>query len=278
MLRTRVVTALLLFFLFFSALFFFPPTAWVIFSSLIAVIGAWEWGGLMGLAQRQRLLLGCLFAVFCGSVALLYPDALGLGDFSMAAAWALGRWFYVPATVFWLLLVPLWLRFRWRLPKFPGGLLVGSGVILPAWLALLQLKLAGAPVLLAVMAAIWLADIAAYFCGHALGRHKLAPAISPGKTWEGAFGGVVAVILYGLLFFSRFPETLKDKPLLLLFALALLAAMSILGDLFESLLKRQRALKDSSGILPGHGGVLDRIDSLTSTLPLVALFWLITVE
>ena len=126
------------------------------------------------------------------------------------------------------------------------------------------------------MSVVWLADIGAYFAGRSFGKHKLAPAISPGKTWEGAIGGAVAVLAYGLLLSSKLPPTLAGNLPLLLMVLVLLTAISILGDLFESLLKRQAGLKDSSNVLPGHGGVLDRIDSLTSTLPLVALVWLVT--
>jgi CDP-diglyceride synthetase len=149
-------------------------------------------------------------------------------------------------------------------------------LLLPVWLALVQLRQAGPLALLAIMAVVWLADIGAYFAGRSLGKHKLAPSISPGKTWEGAIGGGVAVLVYGLLLSSRLPAILAGNLPLLLVVLVLLTAISILGDLFESLLKRQAGLKDSSKVLPGHGGVLDRIDSLTSTLPLVALVWLVT--
>jgi phosphatidate cytidylyltransferase len=126
--------------------------------------------------------------------------------------------------------------------------------------------------LLAAMALVWVADIAAYFAGRAYGRRKLAPAISPGKTWEGAIGAVAAVLVYGLAVMA-FAGGLPSFGLLLVSALALvlLTAMSIVGDLFESLMKRQAEVKDSSQLLPGHGGVLDRIDSLTATLPLLAL-------
>ncbi len=118
-----------------------------------------------------------------------------------------------------------------------------------------------------------MADIGAYFSGRTLGRHKLAPSISPGKTWEGAIGGGLAVLAYGFLLSPHLPAGLGNSPVKLFIALVVLTAISVIGDLFESLLKRQAGLKDSSNILPGHGGALDRIDSLTSTLPLVALVW-----
>ena len=158
------------------------------------------------------------------------------------------------------------------------GLATGAVLILPAWLALVQLRQVGALALLAIMGVVWVADIGAYFAGRSLGKHKLAPNISPGKTWEGAIGGGVAVLAYGVSLAAKLPAILAGNLGLLLLTLVLLTAISILGDLFESMLKRQAGLKDSSKVLPGHGGVLDRIDSLTSTLPLVALLWLVTLR
>jgi phosphatidate cytidylyltransferase len=131
--------------------------------------------------------------------------------------------------------------------------------------------------LLAAMALVWIADIAAYFCGRAFGRNKLAPSISPGKTREGAFGALLAVLVYGfVLALKQWPDASAERLAGVAVVLLLLTVLSIVGDLFESLLKRQAGIKDSSNLLPGHGGVLDRIDSLTSTLPLVALyfFWM----
>jgi phosphatidate cytidylyltransferase len=214
----------------------------------------------------------------CVALAAIYPSAFGLGNAFPEAAWRLGRWFYLPAATFWLLVVPLWMKQRWTLPKSILGLLVGLVVILPAWLALVQLKHVGGELaLILIMATVWLADIAAYAFGRNFGRHKLAPSISPGKTWEGAMGGCMAVVVYGFVLSPRLPSVLADHEVLLFSTLLLLSVISVLGDLFESLLKRQVGLKDSSNILPGHGGILDRIDSLTSTLPLVALVWLATV-
>jgi phosphatidate cytidylyltransferase len=123
------------------------------------------------------------------------------------------------------------------------------------------------------MGGVWVADIAAYFSGRAFGRHKLAPSISPGKTWEGVLGAVLGVTGYGtviLLFFPLIDHWPLGVPATLAIIL-LYTAVSIIGDLFESLLKRQAGIKDSSHLLPGHGGILDRIDSLTSALPFAAL-------
>ncbi|MFZ4537911.1 phosphatidate cytidylyltransferase [Propionivibrio sp.] len=281
MLKTRIITALLLFAVFFSALFYLPPLGWVIFATAVAAVAAWEWGALMGLGALPRLALGAALSLICTAVGALDPVALGvqsIGSNFSETAWLLGRWFYLPAAVFWLLVVPLWLRYRWTLPKSALGLAIGLLLILPTWLALVQLRQAGALALIAIMATVWVADIAAYSFGRTLGRHKLAPGISPGKTWEGALGGGVAVIVYGFILAPKLPAALSENYALLLLVLVLLTVISVIGDLFESLLKREAGLKDSSNILPGHGGVLDRIDSLTSTLPLVALVWLTTLH
>jgi phosphatidate cytidylyltransferase len=149
---------------------------------------------------------------------------------------------------------------------------VGVVVLVPTWAALLYLHARGPGVLLGVMAVVWIADTAAYFAGRQFGRHKLAPAISPGKTWEGVAGAFAALAIYaGVL--SR----LAAMPLLsLLLMVSGLLYLSILGDLFESWIKRLSGMKDSGDILPGHGGVLDRIDAMTSTLPIAVgmLMWL----
>ena len=277
MLKTRIITAVILLILFLYALFGLPPSGWFVFATSIAAVAAWEWGSLMGLGRASRVTLGMAFTLICIAIAAFEPAALDLAPGFSDAAWKLGRWFYLPAAAFWLLGVPLWMNRRWRLPKSILGWLVGLVLLLPTWLALIQLKQMGALTLVAIMATVWLADIAAYFFGRTFGRHKLAPSISPGKTWEGACGGGFAVVVYGFIMASRLPDAFLNRPIILLFALIFLSALSIMGDLFESLLKRQAGVKDSSNVLPGHGGILDRIDSLTSTLPLVALVWLTTL-
>jgi len=271
-----VITAVVLFAAFFLALFYLPPLGWLLFVSAVAVVAAWEWGALMRLAERARLGLGVVLAIVCALVAIVAPAAVGLADGFGQAAWRLGAFFYLPAAAFWLFLVPIWLRRRWSLSSRALALLTGAVVVLPVWLALLQLRQAGPLSVLAIMTVVWLADIGAYFAGRRFGQHKLAPGISPGKTWEGAIGGALAVLAYGFLLSAKLPAALAGNFPLLIGVLIVLTAISVLGDLFESLLKRQAGLKDSSNVLPGHGGVLDRIDSLTSTLPLVALVWLLT--
>jgi phosphatidate cytidylyltransferase len=170
--------------------------------------------------------------------------------------------------------MPCWLRFKWTLRGNDFvGYLVGMIVILPTWAAMSALYAVTPWLLLTAMALVWVADISAYFAGRAFGKHKLAPAISPGKTWEGVAGAVVGVLIYGgiVLMFSPLQGKVSLPVPLLVLLLILLTAVSVMGDLFESLLKRQAGIKDSSNLLPGHGGVLDRIDALTSTLPLAAL-------
>ena len=172
-------------------------------------------------------------------------------------------WF-VLAAAFWLLIAPLWL---WRGVSADQKrilALAGVVVLLPAGLAMATLP---AQQVLAVLVLTWIADTAAYFAGMRWGRHKLAPSISPGKTWEGAAGGLAAVLVYAAIM-GAFLERMSLVPLM--GGALLLGALSIVGDLFESAAKRQAAVKDSGTLLPGHGGILDRIDSATSTLPIAA--------
>lgn len=271
MLKTRVITALVLLVLVLPSLFFLPQAYWALLVALFIGVAAWEWGGLLGFEQNKRLLTGAALATLCAAAILLDPAAI---------AGALSPWVMVSygmAALFWCAVIPFWLRAKWKLPHGFPGLLVGLVVLFPTWLALVQLRVAGPGVLLAIMATVWMADIAAYFSGKTFGKHKLAPTISPGKTWEGALGAGVGVILYGIVLRLAFSFAPVGLPLWVLGLLAL-TAISIMGDLYESMLKRQAGIKDSSNVLPGHGGVLDRIDSLTSTLPVVALLWLLVAR
>ncbi len=275
MLKTRVVTALVLLALVLPSLFFLPQAYWAILVALFIGVGAWEWGGLLGMGAAGRRVLGMALVALCVAVSLVAPAAIGVGEREFAAPWVLAT--YGLAGVFWCLVVPFWMWSKWPLPKgVPGGL-VGLIVLFPTWLALVQLRLPGPGILLAILAVVWMADIAAYFSGKAFGKHKLAPAISPGKTWEGAVGAGLGVVLYGTIL--RFAFSFEPVGLLWwVVCLLAVTAISIVGDLYESLLKRQAGIKDSSNVLPGHGGVLDRIDSLTSTLPVVALLWLLLLR
>ena len=258
MLKARLLTALCLI-AGLGAVLYFLQNAWAaIVFAVIATLAAREWAGLMKLSQVAGValillvLLGC-FLVW-QSFAIATPNL-----------WTL-------AVLFWLVGAPLWLWRGWRLSVHRmAGFALGGVLIVAAWSALVGLHARSPGTLLAVMAIVWIADSAAYFAGRALGRRKLAPKISPGKTWEGVAGGMLAVLSYGI-FLHAYVAELRQTPLfLLLFVLFVLAAMSIVGDLFESLAKRQVEMKDSGSLLPGHGGVLDRIDSLLPTLPFAAL-------
>jgi len=269
MLKTRVLTALLLLAGFLAALFLLPFHGWLFFSSLVAALGGWEWAGLMRLHHLGKLMYATVSMVLSASLAWLIFNS----ETGMVRQEQLLMVLFALAGLFWLLVVPLWLLAKWNLEKLLVGLLAGWIVLLPACLALMQLRAIHPLLLLACMAAVWVADIAAYFCGRAFGRHKLAPMISPGKTWEGAIGAFIGVTLYGMII-AWAAERLFTKSIstpVLAGILLILTAVSILGDLFESLIKRQAGVKDSGTILPGHGGLLDRIDSLTSSLPLAGL-------
>ncbi len=265
MLKTRIITALCLAAGLLVALFLLPAQATAMVFAVIVAIAAWEWAGLLKMAPGRRKLYAALTLVLC---ALLWAAGMPLP--LLIPMWAL-------ALIFWLLLVPLWFSKHWPLKADALGLLLGWLLLLPSWAAMVMLLKRSPLLLLAAMALVWVADIAAYFTGRACGRHKLAPLISPGKTWEGVAGAVIAVEAYGLLLGAATGHLISASEFVLAaIALLLATSVSILGDLFESLAKRQAGEKDSSGLLPGHGGVLDRIDSLTSTLPLICLGMFLT--
>lgn len=272
MLRTRVITALVLMALLLPSLFYSSQTTWALLVAGFVGIAAWEWGALLGWKAPARVVLGLSTGSLCAFFSVVGASAIGAGEvFSPAIPWVFFA--YGVSAIFWCLVMPFWLKNKWSLRGL-GGILVGAVVLLPTWLAMVQLRALGAGVLLGIFAVVWMADIAAYFSGKAFGKHKLAPSISPGKTREGAIGACVGVIVYGAVVRQSFGLDLMPWGLWIA-ALVAVTAISIIGDLYESLLKRKAGIKDSSNILPGHGGVLDRIDSLTSTLPVVALVWLL---
>ena len=253
MLRARIITALILVAAFLAVLFLLSPRAAGIVFAIVGALAAWEWAGLLKAAAAGRIVYGLLTFALCMLFWTRPEDGFLL-------LWGL-------AGFFWLCLAPLWLKRQWSTACATLGLVL----ILPAWAALTALHEKSPLLLLAVMAMVWVADIAAYFCGRMFGRHKLAPAISPGKTWEGVAGALAGVLVYGFTVAPWLPVVQDINRGIFAICLLLLTASSIVGDLFESLAKRQAGVKDSSQLLPGHGGILDRIDSQLSTLPLVAL-------
>ena len=182
-----------------------------------------------------------------------------------------GKFAYVACAAFWLAIAPSWLISHWEVRKSAPLLCVGVVVLVPFWHAVSWLQLDPGRLLLAA-SVIWISDTAAYFSGRALGRHKLAPRISPGKTVEGAIGALIAVGFAWVAVQAWIPPY-TGSFLSGLILVAVLTVIGIEGDLFESWLKRVAGQKDSGQILPGHGGLLDRIDALTSTLPLAALYF-----
>ena len=257
MFATRALTVLVALPIFAGALFFLPQPAWALVLLPVLGIAGWEWGRLAGYAGTARNVYSAVLVLSAAVVWWLLPTL-------SVALWALSG-------LFWITLVPFWLRTHWKPTGGAVHALAGWIALVPMWLALVDLQ--PRPwVLLLVMSIVWIADTAAYLAGRQWGRRKLAPRISPGKSWEGVGGAVAALALYFVLLWFVFPGGERVLPAmagLLLFVAVL--TLGIEGDLFESLLKRQAGMKDSGNLLPGHGGVLDRIDALTSTMPVAAL-------
>ena len=271
MLRTRVVTAVTVLVVLLAMLFLAPALAWAAFMLVVALVACWEWSRLSALAgTAQAVYLFASGALGAAFWVLYVRDARGL--FMDAATGA-----FVLSAAFWVLAAPVWLA-RLGRPRPVTCAAAGWLVMWPTWFAFVVLRDASPWLLLAIAAIVWIADIAAYFAGRAFGRHKLAPAISPGKTWEGVYGALAGVAVYGLVLawlarsqpWALPPAAGMALGLPLVAAMLVLAALSVEGDLFESWMKRGAGMKDSSSLLPGHGGVLDRIDALTSTLPVAA--------
>ncbi|MCC7486852.1 MAG: phosphatidate cytidylyltransferase [Burkholderiales bacterium] len=257
-LPARLATAALLMAGLAAAVFLLEGAGWGWVLTAIVVIAAREWAALAGYRRAATL-------AYCAATAalawVLLAASRGPG-FELAV--------YAAGCVFWIAVVPAWLA-AGRLPRGAAGTAAaGLLALVPAWLAAARLQ--DDPVeLLQVMAIVWLADTAAFFCGRAFGRHKLAPRVSPGKTWEGVGGAAAAVAVYyvALSASGALPSWAGGWRGGVLFAGV--AALSVVGDLFESAMKRQAGVKDSGTLLPGHGGVLDRIDGLVAGLPLAAL-------
>ena len=272
MLLTRILTALVLVALVLAALFLLPPRAWGALTLAAIVVAAYEWANLVGYRTPARWL-------FVAGAPLIGLNLLFSPASGFAEGWPDGVVLAVcgPAALFWALVMPAWLRGYWN-PRAPLSMaVVGWLVLIAAWVALVQLQARSPWLALAAMAIVWVADIAAYFSGRAFGKRKLAPSISPGKTWEGVYGALAAVAVYALALvpFARqagYAGEISTAAIAAWVALALLlTVLAVGGDLFESLLKRHAGVKDSGTLLPGHGGILDRIDALLAALPPAAL-------
>ncbi len=273
MLKQRIITALALLAVLLPALVVPSIEPFALLTLVLIVAAGWEWARLNGSASPWAQALG---AGLGAALALFW--LLGGLTHNLRTLWLWVGVLWVPLAI-WMLRrgVPGWSAWPATL-RLSGGLFV----VACAWLALVQARLLGLGFLLSVLTLVWMADIAAYFGGKAFGRRKLAPRISPGKSWEGVFSGMAGVLLLaaGWLWLdahgytdqpSLFTRLWAWGPLLAVPAVLFLTAMSVVGDLVESLVKRSAGMKDSSQLLPGHGGVLDRVDALLPVLPLAMM-------
>ncbi|MDO5691154.1 MAG: phosphatidate cytidylyltransferase [Pseudomonadota bacterium] len=278
MLLQRVITALVLLAILLPALFASTPVPFIALSLVLIAAAAWEWARLNGLKGAAAIATGAACLAAC--LALWWGGAV---ERSLP-------WLWIAAALAWVLGGAALLRrgvAGW--PPLPLALrwLIGIAALCVAWLAMAQARRIGVNFLLSVMVLVWAADVFAYFFGRALGGkltggRKLAPGISPGKSWEGVWGGMLGVLLVGVGWVyldgaystgaaSLYTRLHESGAVWLVLGALFLAAMSVVGDLLESLVKRSAGMKDSSNLLPGHGGVLDRIDALLPTLPLAMM-------
>lgn len=273
MLKTRVVTASILLAVLLAALFGLNLWQFTLFTTVFVAFAAWEWLDLAGFSLPWQRIAGgflALLGLVGAGIALGIPN--GNLDVRVVQPVLLFGCLFWALALLWVQSYPasslLW-RSRWI------RLLMGVAVIVPTWLSLIYLRSydSGAWLVLMLVALVAFADIGGYFFGRAFGKHKLAPKVSPGKTWQGFFGGQCANLCFAFILYLIF----DGLPLGQLLAVCVMASLaSVLGDLFESMLKRERGIKDSSNLLPGHGGVLDRIDSVTAAAPFFALGLLLT--
>ncbi|MBE0486549.1 phosphatidate cytidylyltransferase [Marinobacter sp.] len=268
MLKTRIITALFLAPIAIGGIFFLPPLGFALFTGAIISLGAWEWANMASI-ERQPGRVAYAMAI----AVLIY------------LVWL----FAVPAVPLLWLAVFWWLVCFWLVRRYPAGsgawgavplrALMGVFVLVPAWIGLDHIRNGDVQfgdvtnnlmVIAYIFFVVWVADIGAYFAGRAFGKAKLAPRVSPGKSWAGVWGGLAAVALLAVVA-SVLATASAGETMLLIVASLLTGFVSVLGDLLESMLKRFRGIKDSSQLLPGHGGIMDRVDSLTAAIPVFAL-------
>ncbi|MDK2778059.1 MAG: CDP-archaeol synthase [Pseudomonadota bacterium] len=274
MFKERVLTALVLAPLMIVGIFFLPLKQFAIFIAAIATIGAWEWANIAGYQRNWSRVLYAFVVFLC-----LYISARFLkihGEY----------------LVYYLAVGALWWVVAFALVKqYPGGTevwaarpiraLLGLCVLIPMWVGFMHLKQQPHSSLLIVyvMLIVWGADTGAYFAGKRWGKAKLAPHVSPGKSWAGFWGGLVTTLLVALIFglcVDHWVQPMDMQDALRLLTITVVTmVISVLGDLVESMMKRHRGIKDSSSLLPGHGGVLDRIDSMAAAVPVFAFFMLV---
>lgn len=266
MLKSRVLTALVLLALFLSALFALPVSGWAALVILLVLQGASEWARLASLSGTKAKLFWV--STLLMMLGLVWFDATHPSGQQQLPHLLV----YAVSALLWLIIVPTWMITGLKVRQPLLMALTGWAVLVPTGLAMLDLRVISPWLLLFVMGLVWVADISAYFAGRRFGKNKLAPGISPGKTWEGVAGAMLGVSVYVVLVWGFSPDFDRREVLpILLLASWWWVGLAVIGDLFESAIKRQAGVKDSGTLLPGHGGLLDRIDALTSTLPLAAL-------
>ena len=266
MLKTRIITALIMAPIAVGGVFFLPPVGFAIFTAALIALGAWEWANMAGLTAKSArvgysvavlLLLAALYTITAHSVlwlaVLWWLAGLGLVAYYPKGS---AHWGLVPvrAAMGLLVLVPAWVGLNYlRSGELRFGLTDNNLLLI-----------------LYVFVLVWVADVGAYFSGRKFGKAKLAPRVSPGKSWAGVWGGLAAVAVFAWAVSQTLGAEAGQSVALIIISVVT-AAVSVLGDLFESMLKRFRGIKDSSRLLPGHGGIMDRIDSLTAAIPIFTL-------
>lgn len=259
MLKQRILTAIILIPLFIFLVLKLSPISFCIMTGLLVLLGAWEWSGLMGAKTFPRVLIYPALMLIAALLSLLLYIPMVM---YLALAW------WITATV--LVLIYPKVSDRWGKGTFVRGLM-GVLVLVPCWLAINFIRNNNGPYsLLYLFILIWGADSVAYFVGRKWGKHKLAPIVSPGKSWQGFAGALVGTLVIAItaLYFLKMPYEIWPAAIIVSLVTVI---FSVMGDLFESMLKRKEGVKDSSNLLPGHGGILDRIDSLTAAAPIFVI-------
>jgi phosphatidate cytidylyltransferase len=260
MLKTRIITAVCLMAVFIPAMFLLSNIWWAALIGILALFALAEWADMIGLNAATKwgyVLLGTAIGAY------FFKDNFFSLNGGIGWARTIGFW----AAVFWCIVAPVWLFTKLRAPR---AILAGLGLllVLSVWLGFVWGKIHDSRTLFVLLSTVWVADSAAYFFGKNFGKHKLAPNISPGKTWEGVAGALIGVSLYSIIL-QQFDYPVATLPLTSLPIFWAVAVLGVIGDLFESLIKRQFNLKDSGNCIPGHGGIWDRIDGVVSSLPVV---------
>lgn len=269
MLKQRIITALILAPIMIGGIFFLPLQEFMYFIGFIVAVGAWEWANLSGVSNQMGRL---------GYVALVVAGMFGFAQLDTHQA----QWLLWLALAWWLfafVLVRSYPKGKTLWGSTASRLVIGLVILLPMWVGFVEIKTypQSGQLIMYVMLLVWGADVGAYFAGRQFGKHKLAKNVSPGKTWEGVYGGLattaVVAVLSAFYLQNQYAFFSMDiEKWVMLFAItALVVVVSVLGDLIESMVKRHRGIKDSSNLLPGHGGVMDRIDSMTAAVPVFAL-------